>query len=172
MSHRIKDNVGFVEMENNIQTKEIKPVRLFHYTMESRLAGILNERLIRLSTALLCEGEKPVVWLSFNQRWEQSATKYLGMSFPFDEVEDIPYRIEVNQNCAPYTFNDFRRLSGCPKFMADALIEETIGANHDEWRVSFKPISSKDWLSIEWWEGMDWDTEDYLISKYIKARKK
>ena len=68
-------------------------------------------------------------------------------------------RIEVTPEAAPYTWDDFKRLSGGSEKVLRALVRAARkdGANPKEWRVSFEPVKVQDWLSIEIWDGKRWE---------------
>ena len=55
-----------------IRTDSVR--RLFHYTVLSRFLKIVIEEAIKPATLFIDRDEKPVVWFSFRQDWEPTAT--------------------------------------------------------------------------------------------------
>ena len=129
---------------------------LYHYTRATNLIGILNSGQINQTSAYVdTSREKPVVWLSAHPMWEPTATpmwsNYSSMTFEeFAEIE-TPIRIEVYPAKYRLGWLAFTRLSGCKRIVAKGLKKaaKKSGADVSQWRISFDPIPSDDWIRIE-----------------------
>jgi hypothetical protein len=143
--------------------------RLFHYTVGAYLPNIIKDGQIELATAFV-HNDRPAVWFTTKPDWEETANKML--TTVDDSIEilsrkdtelfgDGLIRIEILPDAAPYSWKDFRRLSGVSRKMfgvLDSTARKT-GANPElEWRVSFTPVKKEQWLSIEKWNGKEWET--------------
>ena len=139
---------------------------VWHYTIKQRLDRILVDGLIKPATVFVPPNEKPVVWFSSNQIWEETANKILqdstgirrGNKKETHEHGGGLARIGVAPEAAPYTWNDFKRLSGIQPKAAKLLYQAAIAgrARPGEWFVSFEAVSSKKWLAIELFDGTNW----------------
>jgi hypothetical protein len=140
------------------------------------LTKIMADRLIKPATLYVPEGEKPVVWFSSNQLWEQTANKGyldgLGQHHPCTTMQetyklDGCARLGVAREVAPYSWNDFKRLSGVSPRMAKGLYRAALkcGARSGEWFVSFEPVPVERWLAIEAFDGSSWiPFKDQLVT--------
>lgn len=129
---------------------------LYHYTRASNLVGILNESVIKQATSYIdIRRQKPVVWLSFHPHWEPTATPMLSTfaKLTFEEFAGIetPIRIKVDAEKYSLGWMAFTNLSGCKPRIAKGLRQtaKVSGADPSQWRISFDPIPSNDWLGIE-----------------------
>ncbi len=135
-------------------------MRVWHYTVGQCLRSILDTLAITPATEGVPPGELPVVWLSAHPLWEPTANK--GRKGPNGEIIRLSkeetaaygeglYRIEVSPEAAPYSWEDFRRLSGVSSRLAKSLarIARQCGSNYHDWRISFEPITAEKWLSVE-----------------------
>ena len=95
--------------------------RIFHYTIGDRFIKIVEDKEIKCATAYIGKGEKPVVWFSTNQDWEQTANKAIldKKNRPkrltkeeTDELGNGLVRIEVTSESAPYTWEDYKQKAG------------------------------------------------------------
>jgi hypothetical protein len=134
--------------------------RLFHYTTASRLQKILRDNVIKQAIAFIDRRERPAVWFSYLPVWEPTATpamvnKETGEkeNVTFEQLIDMdsPSRIEVNPECAPMNWREWRRLSGIGASFARRLEEVAIrqGSDVTRWRISFEPVGIEHWLAIE-----------------------
>ncbi len=142
-----------------IQTEGVK--RLFHYTRITCLENIFQEKEIKPATLGVEPPEKPVVWCSFRQDWEPTATPAIKehggprRQLTFDEFAKLetPARIEIDPRAAPLNWRAWRKLSGVKARIARSLEEVALrqDANIADWRMSFEPVRVKDghWLAIE-----------------------
>lgn len=135
--------------------------RLWHYTIGQRLIPILESGVIKQATAFISEDEKPVVWFSTNPVWEKTCNKLKQTNHGFISLSKEEtmrlggglIRIEVRSEAAPYDWNDYVRLSGVDSEIANRLLVKArqSGARAHEWRVSFEPVKTDNWLDIEEW---------------------
>src|SRR5262249_48146143 len=140
--------------------------RLFHYTTKSRLIKIFETLEIRPTAIGVPKYEKPVVWLTYRQHWEPTATPmYPGRplyQLTFEELckLDTPMRIEIDPRAAPLDWPKWCNLSGVDRPVAAALksVAEKKGARVDDWRMSFDPVRSADenWLAVEEFADGQW----------------
>jgi len=142
--------------------------------MISRLLKILQSGEIRLATLYVPPTEKPVVWFSYHQNWEPTATP-ADSSRPtrqltFDELTEIetPARIEVDPQAAPLDWRSWRKLSGVKSKMIKHLEEIAIRRDADvkTWRMSFEPVKTSDFISVEVFANGKWsDFREFLSLK-------
>jgi len=133
--------------------------RIWHYTIGNHLPSIIADGEIKLATAFVWEG-RPVVWFSTNPSWEQTANKgFFNNDGTFKalskrQTESLGgglVRIEVCPEAAPYSWNDFLRMSDTPRKIAKALAKraQQVGSAASLWRVSFEAVTRDKWLAIE-----------------------
>jgi hypothetical protein len=144
----------------------MKKLLLWHYTIVSHLSKIQASGTILPATTYLPPGVKPAVWCSTNPVWEETANKNLGTAdgsirFLNRQETDEHFglaRIAVRPEAAPLRWADYRRLSGDAPEMCRSLVKaaKERHARPDEWRCTFEPIPSSDWLGIEVWDGETW----------------
>ena len=140
--------------------------RLFHYTRLSRLESILSDGEIKLATSNVLPPEKAVVWFSYRQEWEPTATPVMVgfdgtlVDLTFDELtqRDTPARIEIDPLAAPLTWRAWRKTSGVNRRVAKALQITAMAkdSNSADWRMSFEPVRSEHWRAIEIFVGGRW----------------
>jgi len=144
-----------------------KSERLFHYTTALSLEPIMKSGKILPATKYVPAGEKPAVWLSLEPEWEPTANKKImlpdGSSVTPRGIEELsgyltPIRFEVLPEYFSSNWNDFKRQSGIDPKTAQALelVAYDQRADPSKWRISFKPISSDFWVSIEGWVDGKW----------------
>ena len=148
--------------------------RLFHYTSKCRLLKIIKDNEIRPAKMSDAPLEKPGVWFSFHARWEPTATKTFRNPLtgkqefvPFERMGpvDPPARIEIEPSTAPTRWNEFVQLSGIPVEVARNVerVARKRGANPDEWRVCFDPISFDASVTVEIHVNNQWiDAHEYF----------
>jgi len=143
-------------------------LRVFHYTTWPALVGILDTMEIRTTAIGLVKGEKPAAWFSINPDWEETVRKAFrtesGEQPPLlsrDALLDrgvVPVRIEVNPNLPFLDWPHFKLMSGISQKLARGM--ETLarewGANPDEWRALFSPVTIEDFRGFEAWTGVLW----------------
>ena len=130
----------------------------------------MTDGRINPATEELDPGERPAVWCSTDPVWEATATKGQEHTVvdlrtgrvrrtgtttcTLDEMRARGgelARIAVRPEAAPYTWSDFRRLSGASPRMLNGMrgAAEAVGASPWAWRVAFAPIARGDWLQVE-----------------------
>lgn len=123
---------------------------LYHYTIGNYLPAIVTHGEIVPATALVPRGVRPAVWCSTNQDWEPTATKGSNVWSTHRHGGSLA-RIEIDPAAAPHSWADYKRESGeRPKMIARlSAAARSVGADPQDWRVSFDPIPRESWLSIE-----------------------
>ena len=141
---------------------------LWHYTVGIRLEDILASGVIRLANGFVEKGERPVVWFSASNAWEETANKgaidsETGEFRNLSRQETHDYcdglvRIGVAPETAPYGWSQFVELSGVSLQTANALkkVAHKQGSQVSQWFVSFEPVPKDKWLCIEAWDGSQW----------------
>lgn len=153
---------------------------VWHYTVRDRLSQIIADGVIRQATAGIGFGERPAVWFSSHPSWEPTANKGIigrdGSRRTATKAEMQARgmaRIGVERNTAPHDWEAFKRLSGVSNFMASCMKRAGLdaGAKMSQWFVSFDPVPRERWVSVEVWNGSDW--EAYAVpgkSRILLAR--
>lgn len=154
------------EIRRRLKTRPGDQSRLFHYTVVPYLPSIIRSGAIRLATELVPPGERPAVWCSYNPEWEETANKctaYPGGRIVRETRRSTHTRyglarIEVDPASCPFDWKVFVARSGVDLNVAESLYKTALkgGARPSEWRVSFKPITSDQWVAIEVYDGEDW----------------
>ena len=147
-------------------------MKLYHYTIGTYLPQIVEDREIKLSTGFLDRNVRPAAWFTTNLEWDQTANKMILdkrtgelVSLSMKETElagNGLVRIAIDAEAAPHTWWDYKRLAGEKKKMLSALLDSARAEGSDpekDWRMSFVPIGSEHWLSIDVWDGQEWKTE-------------
>ena len=84
---------------------------LWHYTTSARIQKIVEDAAIKPATAFVEPNERPIVWFTTNQRWENTVSKSLllpnGKMIGMDMVDMMArgiklYRIGVLPKSAPF----------------------------------------------------------------------
>jgi hypothetical protein len=144
--------------------------RVYHYTVGIYLQSIIESGEIFPATAHVPRGERPAVWFSINPEWEETANKLVvrkvkGRVVPMKGTRETTaalgaglVRIAVRPEAAPFSWQDYRMLSGVAKAHADALENAARfdGANPAEWRVSFGSVPRSEWVDVEVWTEAGW----------------
>lgn len=136
----------------------------WHYTVGLHIDSIGESQVLRLADRYMLPGERPAVWFSTNPIWEPTANKRHpngSRSLTKEETEDLCdglFRIGVAIATAPHDWAEFQQLSGLKEELARGLAAsaEAVGAQTQDWRVSFVPVPSSDWVSVERWDGTEW----------------
>lgn len=142
-------------------------MRLFHYTIIPKLPAIEETGAIIPATAGVPEDEKPIVWCSLNQEWEETANKMMAdnhgnlHSLTKRETHELGgglARIEVDPKSCPLDWKTFKATSGVQPKMAAALYETAIKSRSrpGDWRGSYEPIGREHWVCIEVYDGEKW----------------
>lgn len=161
------------EPKHSPQAREdiAEEARVYHYTIGAYLLPIIESDEIRPATAGVPAGERPAVWFSTNPEWEETANKMTARKGKGRVVVATKgtrestakgggglVRIAVRPEAAPFSWQDYRALSGVAKAHADSLenVARFDGANPDEWRVSFDPVPRSEWIDVEVWTAGAW----------------
>lgn len=156
----------------------------WHYTSGDRLQAILRSGVLRPTAAgSWGPAERPAVWFSRRRDWDPATN--LGRTASAEEIDRVNAacrrggvraaveasqeyarfspvdvggiaRIGVAPETAPYTWQDFVRMSGVPASHAEARedLDRRNGSDPADWRVSFAPVPSAEWLRVEWRSGV------------------
>lgn len=133
---------------------------LWHYTTGQKFHSIWQDGLIVPATAGVPKREKPIVWFSSNQYWEQTAGKMLRMpdgtlaKLTMDQTRQHGgglARIGVALETAPRRWPALKRSSRMSPKMARALWAAGIndGADPTEWFGTFDPVPRESWLAVQ-----------------------
>jgi hypothetical protein len=146
------------------------PRILWHYTVGLRLDHIVADGQIRQATIGVPHSEKPCVWFTASDAWEETANKLLPLEHMGEPVmlaldRDLTHRINgglvrigVAPDTAPHDWQAFKRLSGIPPKNASSLYQVAVevGSRLSNWFVSFEPVPQSKWLCIQYWDGQKW----------------
>lgn len=138
--------------------------RLFHYTTASSLVRILDARTIKPSGVFM-PGEVPVVWCSFREPWEPSASFHPAVTFEDLADIDTPCRIEIDPAAAPFDWAVWREAANVGWRTRRRLkrAAKRAGANIADWRMSVEPIGVDDWICVECFVDGAWrNAADYV----------
>ena len=135
--------------------------------MTEHYKAIVKDGVIRPATEGVPPDERPAVWFSIHPTWEPTATKALkdrktGQAHraSWKEMQQLePVRIEVGPDAAPHGWDDYLRLSGASVVTTRGLerAARRWGANALQWRVSFDPVPTQQWLEVEQWSEKGWE---------------
>ena len=140
--------------------------KYYHYTHYQHLSSILESGYIKLATAsTYAKKEKAVAWVSLDPHWENTATKVLynergeGKRITFEQQLEIIgcARIQV-RNIGLHTWGKlkYKAKMNFQKAKEMEQLGVELGAKTTDWYGSLKPITRKDWLSIEMYEEGIW----------------
>jgi hypothetical protein len=136
-------------------------IKVYHYTVCKHLAKIINDGFIKLATAGVPKWEKPAVFCTLNEKWDNICNKLYydsikGKLIPttFERTYEIGggvARIQVNPEIVPYNVYEYKRLSGMKKGDWDKyfLAAKTVSSDISKYRIGFEPIFKNDWLNIQ-----------------------
>ena len=138
----------------------------WHYTKGLHLRSLLSEGRIRLAPGY-GPWERAAVWTSVRQTWEPTIAPTVVLMQDgreierrwirtIDEAAEIVQglvRIAVPKDLVPYSWSQFRTMSGIKSQHAEALeiTARRQGADARDWFVGFVPIPKDAWLRIEGW---------------------
>ena len=135
---------------------------VWHYTFGEAFRSILENGLIMPATANVSERERPIVWFSTNQEWDQTVPKGLmknGVIVDLDREAMIAAglrlgRIGVSPVTAPYLWSTLKRLSRMNDRMSRGLVAAALakGADPMEWRGTFESVPREKWVAVEVWQ--------------------
>jgi hypothetical protein len=144
------------------------PAVLWHYTVSSRLEGIIADGLLKRGTTGLRAGERAGVWFTLRQDWEPTATRWRrdvdGRVHAATMAEMVSLglaRIGVAPEVARTTWSQHRRFGGLLFADAEAIERNARqqGSEPDDWRASYKDVPQALWLRVEMSaDGLTWTT--------------
>ncbi len=135
------------------------PVKAWHYTLGTKLLGIMDLQAIFPAVARTDEQERPAVWFSTLDRWEPTATK--GIRQKNGVIRDATmqemerqlglYRLGVGADYPLIDMQEFRKTSGITRRSFKLLKKVGIkkGAHPDCWLTSYKPVPMSDIVAVE-----------------------
>jgi hypothetical protein len=132
---------------------------LWHYTTERNLRSLMRKGSILPSTSIHAASQKPIVWFSANQFWEQSANQDLtigGIEHQLTMEGMLAYggglaRIGVAPETVPHDWAKLKRLANISERQAKRLTTGAVnrGADPAEWYGTFESVPRKNWLVVE-----------------------
>jgi hypothetical protein len=139
---------------------------IWHYTIQDRLEGIVADGRIKREIRLN-RNERKVVWFSSNQNYEMTACKGtlengVRRTLTFMEMTTLGLvRIGVEPSTAPVNWKQFQRESGIYRPYARGLEKSgrKVGANPNEWFVSFDEVTADKFVRIE----------SYVVGRWVEA---
>lgn len=149
---------------------------IYHYTSEQHLSKILETgKLIVSEWERKNKVKPPALWLSLNPIWEHTATKMVSENGTFktltkDEQHKMFGLVRFVIEFKPETlcsWGKYKYKSNTPQQIYEAMEKSGIkqGANPKEWFAYFKNIHLTDCISLQKWNGKEWET----IIDYTKA---
>jgi hypothetical protein len=135
----------------------------WHYTVWVWWEDIRRDGVVKAATAYVTDGEKPAVWFSVNEFWEETANKNAqtpdGRLVILDREGTRSHggglvRIGVAAETAPHDWNAHKVKAGLDKRIAKGLYDAALssGARPGEWYVSYDPVPRSLWLAVERWD--------------------
>ena len=129
---------------------------VWHYTYGDVLPQIMADGFLRRTDRYIGLGEKPILWFSTNQFWEE--TFFKGQVQDDGSVEDLGfaaminagivlYRIGVAPETVPLTWADLKEMSREASGLVRSAREWH--ANPREWRGTFDRVPRDKWLAVE-----------------------
>lgn len=137
--------------------------RRWHYTKGLHIPRLLRTGYIHTTLAGDAPGERRAVWASSNWVWETTTAPSVGVNETYRWVSDMMeaaqlvgglFRIELEPEAVPYTWSQYRTLSGLPQEQLRGL--EISARKHrarlQDWWVGFEPVPREQWRLIERWD--------------------
>lgn len=130
---------------------------LWHYSKGVHFRSIVDDGCLRPATVGVVPPERPAVWFSGRQVWEPTVAMAEPMASFAARMGGL-IRIGVQADVAPHNWTAFRRLSGARREVVRGLTRgaRSVGANPDDWRVSFDPVPRERWAAVEVWDAGAW----------------
>lgn len=165
---------------------DINKLRFYHYTSAVRLPKILESGNIYLSRNYIGKKEKPGVWLTTSNEWERTCTSMIMKDGVLtDLTEEEMYlnygwgRIEVKPSSGFVNIKKFSRTSNIDPKVLQSMIKIGIekGSNPDDWYVSYIPILSRYFLSVEmnikkeWIKCTDWNNISQFVNDGMEINR-
>ena len=165
---------------------DINKLRFYHYTSAGRLPKILESGNIYLSRNYIGKKEKPGVWLTTSPEWERTSTSMImkdGVLTSLSEEEMYLNhgwgRIEVKPSPSFVNIKKFGKTSNIDPRVLQSLIQTGIakGSNPDDWYMSYIPILSRYFLSVEmnikkeWVKCTDWNKIGQFVKEGMETNR-
>ena len=139
---------------------------IWHYTSLQHGEKIFEEELLRVSEAERKFGLKPAIWCSKNPHWEPTATKNVmdsngqirSMTIE-EQYEDFGMiRIGIKFTDELVTWAKYKHVSKIQPTLYANMESVGIkkGGKPTDWYCLFKNIPSKDWETVEQFDGKEW----------------
>jgi hypothetical protein len=153
---------------------------VWHYTPGIRLREIVRSGFIKRADAGVVGGERPAVWFTRSESWEETANKMIplqGGGYCFGTRESTEqiwkglFRIGVSSETAPISWIGFGKQSGISVASKNALTKtaKRAGSNVYDWCVTFDEVRRDKWLFVQKWNGKAWETFDPQLALTISG---
>ena len=140
---------------------------VYHYSHAIHLDAILESGVLRPATIGVPRHEKPAVWFTINPVWEPTSGVWecdstgghlRGCSMQESHEMVGLIRFVVDERSAPFNWRDHKKLGGINRRTARALYNAAIeqGSCPTQYRLSYDPVPSSEWLAVEEWDGTRW----------------
>jgi hypothetical protein len=139
----------------------------WHYTYGLKIPLIMASGVLKTTSIYIEKNEKPALWFSTNQFWENTANP--GFREDDGTIRDMSveetairgsglYRFGVKTEDAPYSWIDFKKISGASTKMINGLAKaaDRVGSNPYEWFVRFEPLPIEQCIHIQFHDGEKW----------------
>lgn len=150
-----------------------EPAILWHFTVGRKYEDIIAQGELRPKAGKMAGEGKPTLWCTVSDKWDETANKMTTILVDGEPTlihlsAELTHfllgglvRIGVLPESAPYSWTDYKRLSGVSSSMARSLYKIAIkkGSRPANWRVTFDAIPKSEWLSVEFWTGTEWSTD-------------
>lgn len=130
-------------------------MNLYHYTVGIKIPSILNDGYLKLTPKQPIENETPLVWVSSNELWEETANKaaYINGEYKVLTREQTSlycnglyrFMFHVNQISGLMQYKNLLKEKLIPETLFNSLIDAgvKVNANPDEWYASTSPLFIK-----------------------------
>ena len=138
-------------------------ILLWHYTTEKELDERLSEGRISPSAFCGTANERRSVWFTASDKWDSVAGEFRADT-PDESAsnetlfcEEVRFlRIGIMPEFAPFSWNDFKRMSGATPDAALARASLGHDSRPDEWFFTFDPVAFSTIVKVEEWNGHSW----------------
>jgi hypothetical protein len=129
---------------------------IYHYTKGFHLPSILA------SSILVAEGEKPILWFTTNELWEN--TIFVATAPTLTEAHEFMLdlggllRISCDNSVALHRWKELREVASIPSKLAVCLYASAIrvGSRPGEWRGSLDAVPVEAFRMVDVYDGHDW----------------
>jgi hypothetical protein len=144
-----------------------RPQEVYHYTTGQCFRHIVADGVIKPAVVGVPAGDPPVVWLTINPDWDETANKAWRSedgsirSLSREETGEFGgglVRFVVEPKCAPCTWREYVKRNRIEKKVALAHADSArqSGVRPEDWRVAFQPIPRAYWLRVDVWHDGEW----------------